>query len=101
MVIDIIKTIFEVGKNLFGLRTELEKAKRDRRDRVAVYFSDIAKLIEEVSASLKLKRYPHGSCAELEELANQMPETLKDLLPEKVIQDNHQKLLEVHKIELL
>ena len=99
---DIIKIIFEVAKSLFGLRTEIEKAARDKRDRAAEYFSDIAKLIEEVSASLKLKVYPHGSCAQLEALAREMDKSLADSkLKEKDIQENQEKLLKVHEIELL
>ncbi|MBA2728485.1 MAG: hypothetical protein H0U49_09990 [Parachlamydiaceae bacterium] len=101
MTFEIIKAIFDVAKNLLGMKTELEKANREKRDRVSAYFADIGKLIEEVSASLKLKQYPHGSCAQLEDLANLMPKTLKGLLPEETILENYQKLYEVRKIEIL
>jgi hypothetical protein len=101
MTLDIIKAIIDVAKNMLGMKTELEKAKRNRRDRVSAYFSDIGKLIEEVSASLKLKQYPHGSCAQLETLASLMPKTLEGLLPEEVIRENYHKLCEVRKIEML
>ena len=100
MTFEIVKTIFDVAKSLFGLRTELEKAERDKRDRVAAYFLDIGKLIEEVSAKLKLKQYPHDSCAQLEALAKLMPETLKGLLPEKTVREIHEKLYPGHKIKL-
>jgi hypothetical protein len=98
---DIISTIWDVGKGLFGLRGELEKARRDRRDRAAQYFSDLGSLIETTSASLKVRIYPHGSCAQLEQLALLMPKTLKGLLDEKDIEKYQQKLLKVWEIEQL
>src|ERR1043166_7965332 len=101
MTVDIVKAIFEVAKTLFGLKSEMEKGNREKRDRVSNYFSDLAKLIEEVSASLKLKKYPHGSCAQLETLAKLMTDTLKGLLKEDEINSNTEKLLEVYKIEQL
>ena len=98
---DIIKTILEVGKSLFGLRAEFEKISRDRRDRLVQYFSDIATLLEEVSALLRTGEYPHGKCAELGALADLMPQTLAGLLPDEDIQTNKDKLRAAHEVELL
>lgn len=98
---DIISTIWDVGKGLFGLRTEIEKARRDRRDRAAQYFSDIGSLIETTSASLKVRKYPHGSCAQLEQLALLMPKTLKGLLDSADVETFQKKLLQVWEIEQL
>lgn len=100
-MLDIAKTLLDLAKGLFGLRGELEKARQDRRDRAAKYFSDIATLIEEVSAILRKKQYPSGKCMELEQLAYLMPETLKDILPDENIEAHKNKLLAVHEIELL
>lgn len=101
MVFDIAKMILEVGKTLFGFRADLAKADRERRDRVADYFSDIAKLIEKVSEILKTNQYPHGACMQLEKLANLMPETLKGLLKPEEIEENKKNLLSVHEVERL
>ena len=98
---NIVSTIWEVGKGLFGLRTEMEKARRDRRDRAAQYFSDLAALIETTSASLKVRKYPEGSCAQLEKLAQLMPKTLKGIISEEDIIEYQTKLLMVWEIEQL
>ena len=100
-MLDIAKTIWEVGKGLFGVRGELQKAQRDRRDRLAAYFSELATLIESVSASLRLKQYPHGSCAQLQTLAQLMSETLRGLVGEQQAHDYQVKLLHVREIEML
>jgi hypothetical protein len=100
-MLDIAKTLFDLGKGLFGIRGELEKARKDRRDRAAEYFSNIARLIEETSALLKKKQYPHGKCAELEQLALLMPQTLKGVMADENIEGHKEALLSVRQIELL
>lgn len=100
-MIDIVKAIWEVGKGIFGVRTELQKAQRDRRDRLANYFSDLANLIESVAASLRIRQYPHGSCAQLHTLAELMSETLKDLVDPVKADEYQKKLLQVWEIEKL
>ena len=100
-MIDIAKTIWEVGKGIFGFRGELQKARRDRRDRLASYFSDLASLIESVSASLRVNQYPHGSCAQLQALAQLMSKTLKGLVDADEARQYQDKLLQVWKIEQL
>lgn len=100
-MIDIAKTIWEVGKGIFGVRGELEKARRDRRDRLASYFSDLATLIESVSASLRANQYPHGSCAQLQTLAQLMAKTLKGLVDPEDARQYQEKLMKVWEIELL
>ena len=100
-MIDIAKTIWEVGRGLFGVRGELQKARRDRRDRLANYFSDLASLIEEVSASLRTNQYPHGSCAQLQTLAQLMAKTLKGLADPDDAREYQEKLMRVWEIEQL
>lgn len=100
-MLDVAKTIWDVAKGLFGVRAELEKARRERRDRAAEYFSNLARLVEETSAQLRKRKYPHGRCAELERLALLMPKTLKGILSAKEIESHKKKLLAVHEIERL
>jgi hypothetical protein len=100
-MLDIAKTILDVGKGLFGIRGELQKARRDRRDRLAAYFSDLAALIESVSASLKLNQYPHGSCAQLQTLAGLMQKTVQGLATPDEAKDYQAKLLRAWEIEQL
>lgn len=100
-MIEIAKTVWEVGKGIFGVRGELQKARRDRRDRLAAYFSDLANLIESVSASLRVNQYPHGSCAQLQALAQLMSKTLEGLVDAKEAREYQDKLLRVWEIEQL
>ena len=100
-MLDIAKVIWEVGKGLFGIRNDLQKAGRDRRDRLAAYFGDLAALIESVSASLKVQQYPHGSCAQLHALAQLMQETLRGLVDPVQARDYQEKLMQVWEIEQL
>ncbi len=100
-MIDIAKTIWDVGKGMFGIRGELQKARRDRRDRLARYFSELAELIESVSASLRTNQYPHGSCAQLLTLAQLMSRTLKGLLEPEEARKFQEKLMRVCEIEQL
>jgi hypothetical protein len=100
-MLDIARTLLELGKGLFGLRGELHKARRDRRERLAVYFSELAELIESVSASLRLNRYPHGSCAQLHTLASLMKKTVKGIVTEEEAQACQDRLMRVWEIEQL
>lgn len=100
-MLDIVGTIWEVGKGLFGMRGQLAKAARERKDRLAQYFTDLGLLIEQTSADLKVRKYPHGSCAQLHQLAQLMPETLKGLVDEGDVHELQAKLLQVWEIEQL
>ncbi|MEK6801963.1 MAG: hypothetical protein AABZ34_04760 [Nitrospirota bacterium] len=100
-MLDLAKTIWEVGKEIFGIRGDLQKAQRDRRDRLANYFSELAELIESVSASLKIKQYPHGSCAQLHTLAQLMQKTLRGLVESGQAREFQDRLMRVWEIEQL
>lgn len=98
-MLDIIKTILEVARGLFGFRADIAKANRDRRDRVADYFSEVADLLDSTSASLKQRTYPSGSCAQLGQLADQMDQSLAGLVPESDLLRFQSELRRVHEIE--
>lgn len=97
----IAKTIWDVGKSIFGLRADLQRARRDRRGRLAKYFGELAELIESVSASLRMNQYPHGKCAQLETLARLMSKTVKGLVEPEEARRLQDKLLQVWEIERL
>jgi len=100
-MLDIAKTIWEVAKGLLGYRSELKKAERDQRDRVADYFSGLAQLVEATSASLKERKYPSGSCSQLGVLVEMMPQTLAKLIPDTEVIHFQSELRRVHEIEKL
>lgn len=98
---DVAKTLWEIASGLFGLRDKFLRAKRDERDRAATYFSDIAELIEKVAVALDVRQYPSGSCAQLETLAQLMPQSLSGLLDASETVTYQKKLMAVHEIERL
>ncbi len=100
-MLDFAKTILDVAKGIFGLQTEFGKARRDRRDRLAVYFGDLASLIESVSASLKINQYPSGSCAQLHQLASMMKVTVKGLVKNEEAEAFQSRLMQVWEVEQL
>lgn len=100
-MLDIVKTILEVARGLFGFRADIAKANRERRDRVADYFSEVADLLDSTSASLKQRTYPSGSCSQLGHLADQMDQSLAGLVPEPDLLRFQSELRRVHEIEQL
>src|SRR5215471_3737830 len=96
----IIEGILAVGKQLFGLRTELAKARQARKTAVADFLASIAQTIEEASALLKQGTYPHGKCQEILAHSQHMEAAIGDLIGSKA-RDLAAQLAEVHDIERL
>jgi hypothetical protein len=82
----IIETIRKVAETIFGMKSNLDKAHRDQKDRVAEYLSKIAQIIEDTSALLNQGTYPHGKCAELHFAADNMTSSIGDVLGKEVEQ---------------
>lgn len=97
----IIDTIFSVAQGLFGLRSELAKARQERKQQVADFLSGIAQTIEDTSASLKQDIYPHGKCQELLTHSQQMAQAIGDLIGRDKAEDLGNQLKEVGEIERL
>ncbi len=85
MVTVIVEVLLEVGKELFGVITRRKEARSEDRSarilRIADYFTDLGRTIEETSESLKHGQYPAGQCQHLLVHAEQMEETIGDLVP--------------------
>lgn len=99
--LNIAETLWNVGKDIYDRRQDFQKARRERRRKLAHYFGDLASLIESVSASLKINKYPHGTCAQLEASAKLMTRTVKGLVDAKSGRLYQDKLMEVWEIEQL
>ena len=95
----IAETLFNVGKELFGIFTKLDESRLTRTARVADYFSNLAQTIEDTSAYLKKGVYPHGECAELRFHADKMVSTIGDLIGNDKAQEYANKVLDVWEIE--
>lgn len=98
---DIIGTIIDAAAKLFGLRGELSKARKERKQEVADFLAAIGKNIEEVSASLKQGQYPHGGCQVLLTHSQMMEQAIGDLVGEVRAREIANQLREVWEIERL
>lgn len=95
----IIETLLSVGLDLFGIISKLDEKKIARNARLGDYFSSLAQVIEETSASLKKGDYPHGQCAQLSRHAEQMKDAIGSVV--KDVDKYAAKVREVWEIEQL
>lgn len=97
----IVDTLLSVGKALFGLRTELAKARKERKNEVADFIASLAKIIDETAASLRRDEYPGGQCAELFAHSQQLEAAIGDLIGLPKAVELTTQLEEVREIERL
>jgi hypothetical protein len=97
----IIGDILEVAKMLFDLRNKLSKAKKERKQAVADYYNRIADTLKHVVVKLRANEVPHGDCEKVLTYAEQLPETIGDLIGNDVAIELSKKLANAHEVELL
>ncbi len=95
----IAETLFNIGKDLFGIFSALDDKKLQRKIRIADYFSNLAQIIEDTSAYLKRGDYPHGECENLRMHAQMMTPTIKDVIGESEAEAYTARVMEVWEIE--
>ena len=95
----IAETLFNVGKELFGIFTKLDEKRLQRTIRVADYFSNLAQIIEDTSAFLKKGEYTDGECENLRLHAQMMTETIKDIIGENEAEEYTKRVMAVWEIE--
>ncbi len=98
---DMIQVILDVAEKLFGLREQLEKARRERRDRIADYLSELSKTLSDVAESLRHNEVPHGKCQEMRVYAQKLPETTGDEIGAMQAQVYAKQLADAHEVEML
>jgi hypothetical protein len=96
----IVETILNVALKIFGLRSELAKARQQRKQEVSDFLSAVAQTIEDTSASLSQGIYPQGKCQELLCHSKNMEAAIGDLVGKKATELGNQ-LEEVYDIERL
>lgn len=101
LVSAIVDTLLGVGKALFGLRGELAKARKDRKETVAGFIGDIAETIDETAAALRRAEFPGGKCAELFAHSQQMETAIGDLIGPGKAGELAAQLQEIWEIERL
>lgn len=84
---EIIETILIVAKELFGLKSELMQAKKERKVKVSDYLINVANTISEITIELRLGNVPHGKCAEMGGHTELLQETIGDLIDNKKLED--------------
>lgn len=101
MPITAIDTILSVARRLFEFKDALNRARRDRRDRIAEYFEQVSQCLAEVSGTLKKGKIPHGKCAEMQVYATRLPQTIGDQVAEAEVKSLSEQLESAHAVEAL
>ena len=57
-----LKDLWDLAQGLVGLKDSFAKAKRERKDRIAEYFTSIGFIIQEAADTFKKGDVPHGTC---------------------------------------
>lgn len=95
----IIDTILEVAKELLGLGEHLKKAKKERREEVALFFEKVSTCLRDVMTSLMAETVPHGKCAEMETYARDLPGKVSDQLGKQKAEELGAKLWSAYAVE--
>jgi hypothetical protein len=93
--------ILEAVKTLLGLRSDLAKAKIERRGRIGDLFSQISDCLEGTAKEIRAGTYPHGRCAEMGQYAKELPDAIGDELGKGKATTIAATLAEAHEVERL
>jgi len=99
ITIPVIKDIFEVAQTLFGLGGQLVKAKKEKRDEMADYFTKVSECLNATYDSLTANNVPHGRCAELAAYAELLPQVVKGFIADNKAQELSLILKRSHVVE--
>ncbi|PVX27559.1 MAG: hypothetical protein CW716_01690 [Candidatus Bathyarchaeum sp.] len=94
-----IDEILNVAKELWSIRQTFNKAKQDKREKMATYFENISSCLEQASATLRGGEIPHGKCGQMLGYARMFPETVEGVISEEKAEEFTSKLIEAHGIE--
>lgn len=79
----------------------MRQAAAKKREGAADYFTHLAQVLEDTSASLSIPVYPSGKCAELLVHANGMTKALKGVVDENDLIGLQGRLVSGHSVERL
>jgi len=96
-----IKDLWDIAQGLLGLKNNFMKAKRDRKDRIAEYFSTIGNIIQDAADIFKKGEVPHGKCQQMLDQAKLFSGVVGDTIDKDKAQEFQQKLVKSHKVEML
>jgi len=98
-MVGIIKDIIDVAKALFGVKENLAKANKQKRDEMADYFQAISVCLAGTYEKLSANEVPHGRCAELAAYAESMPKVIEGFVDENKAKELSDLLLRSHRVE--
>lgn len=96
-----LKDLWDLAQGLVGMKDSFEKAKRDRKDRIAEYFTTVGTIIQEAAEIFKKGEVPHGKCQQMLDQAEYFTQVVGDTIDEDKAKEFQQKLIESHEIEML
>lgn len=96
---DPLSLLLEAGKTILDLFGKVQIKDANRKEKVAEYFNEIAKTINDAAQVFKKDEIPHGSCAKMEHLAKLLPESVGDFIGKQKAKDLQDMLLRAHNIE--
>lgn len=98
---DAVGLIIDAAKTLFDFRNKIRENDKARKEKIAVYYEDIAKTLNETARELRAGNIPHGSCGKMKALAEQLPQTIGDYIGEDEAHKLGKQLIDAHEIEWL
>ena len=96
-----IKDLWDIAQGLLSLKDSFSKAKRERKDRIADYFSTIGNIIQEAADIFKKGEVPHGKCQQMLDHVKYFADVVGDTIDQDKAQEFQKKLIESHEVELL
>ena len=96
-----LKDLWDLAQGLVGLRDSFEKAKRERKDRIAEYFATVGNIIQEAADIFKKGDVPHGKCQQMLDQASYFAEVVGDTIDKEKAIEFQKKLIESHELEML
>ncbi len=96
-----LKDLWDIAQGVVGLRDSFENARRERKDRLAEYFTTIGNIIQEAADVFKKGEVPHGTCQQMLDQATYFMDVVGDTVePERALVFQ-QKLIDSHELEML
>lgn len=98
---DPLSLLLEAGKTILELFGKVQIKNATRKEKVAEYFNEIAKTINDAAQVFKKDEIPHGSCAKMEHLAKLLPESIEDFIGKQKALELQDMLLQAYHIETI
>lgn len=89
----------EIGKALVEIFTKQKQVKQEERQRLSTLFQHMSELLEDTARDLEKDLYPHGKCATMEMLSNELSGILIGKIESEKLDEVHRILLESSRLE--